>query len=227
MQSTRVLRIRFRTAAIMTIGLASFAGGQAARAAETLTVQITADAMCCAGCAKNVAAQLYAAPGVVDVKADIPTRLVTITARPSQKLTLEKLWSAVVKGKGGPSKLVAGDFAYTFVPAESVASAERLNGHVYRAVIVDLTARQAADRVAATLRALRGVGQVSLDSTPDALLITPAAGASLSPWALMGAVQQAKEQPLAIDSPLGRMTIERLSTANNVSTHHQVQGTVR
>lgn len=198
-----------------------------ARAAEMLVVEIKADAMCCAGCAKKVAGQLYAAPGVVDVKADVPSRLVTITARPSQKLTLERLWNAVVKAKGGPTQLTIGDIAYKFVPAESLPEADRVQGNVYRAVISDLTAHQAADRVAQSVRQLRGVGQIALDSTPDALLVTPDAGAVLSPWALIGAIEQAKEQPLSIDSPLGRMSIEPVSPTENVSARPQAQGAVR
>jgi copper chaperone CopZ len=197
------------------------------RAAELINVEIKADAMCCVGCAKKVAGQLYAAPGVTDVKADVPSRLVKITARSSQKLTLERLWNAVAKAKGGPSELTTGDLAYTFVAAESLPEAERLQGNVYRAVITDLTAHQAADRVAHSVRQLRGVDQISLDSTPDALLITPDAGATLSPWALIGAIERAKEQPLSIEGPLGRMSIEAITTASDVSTRPQVQGTVR
>lgn len=227
MLSTFGARCATCAAALLTISLCNLVNSHAARAADTMTVEIVADDMCCTGCAKKVAAQLFTAPGVIDVKPDVPSRLVTITARPTRNLTLDKLWNAVAKAKGGPSKLTAGGVAYSFVAAATLPATVRLKGNVYRVVVTDLTAHQSADQVAQSIRGLRGVSQVALDSAPDALLITPAADAALSPWALIGAVQQAKEQPVSIDSPLGRMSIEQVITTNNVSTRPQTQGAVR
>ena len=89
-------------------------------------VQIVADDMCCKGCAQKVAAQLYAAPGVTSVQADVPNRLVTVTAKPSPKLTVERLWQAVEQGKGGPSKLVTPQATYVLFRAESLPAEQRL-----------------------------------------------------------------------------------------------------
>src|SRR5262245_10993163 len=80
--------------------------GQANMQAGVWKVQIVADDMCCNGCAQKIGAQLYAAPGVTAVDADVPNRLVVVTAKPSSKLTAERLWAAVEKGNGGPSKLI-------------------------------------------------------------------------------------------------------------------------
>ena len=56
-------------------------------AADVVTYEITADEMCCGGCAKKVASQLYTAPGVSNVKAMVAGRTVTITSKPSPTRT--------------------------------------------------------------------------------------------------------------------------------------------
>lgn len=222
MDPTKSSRLRALVAVLATLIAAP-----AALAADTIMVEITADGMCCNGCAKTVAAQLYTAPGVVNVQPDVPRRLVTITARPSRSLTLEKLWNAVEKGKGQPSKLVSGDVSYAFAPIDAVPAAERVSGNVYRILVADLQARQSSGRVAKSIQQHRGVGAVRLDAAHDALVVSPTPGAKLSPWALLAAVEQAQEQTSQIDCPHGRLTIQRTHPEKSVSARPQTQGATR
>ncbi|HEX2474232.1 MAG TPA: heavy-metal-associated domain-containing protein, partial [Lacipirellulaceae bacterium] len=114
-------RKKHRNAIILLILAATISANDCCSAAQEhvyINVQITADDMCCQGCAQKVAAQLYAAPGVTTVATDVPNRTVKVTAKPSAKLTLERLWRAVEKGKGGPSKLVTAQATYTLIKAE-------------------------------------------------------------------------------------------------------------
>ena len=213
-------------AIVFLLGPAGVISIQNAAAAESLSIQIIADDMCCAGCAKKVAAQLYTAPGVTDVKANVAARSVVITAKPSRSLTMEKLWNAVEKGKGKPSKLVVAGVTYTLTRPDALGAEEQTPG-VYRLVVADMQAHQSAEKVAKFVQAIRGVSNISLDAPHDALVVTPAVGASLSPWALAGAAQQAQEQPLSVAGPFGRLTIETPAAKNNISSRPGVEGEIR
>ena len=224
MLSNLTTRLPARAAAFMTIGVVSLACGQIARAAEMMTIEIVADDMCCAGCAKKVAAQLYAAPGVIDVKSNLKNRTVSVTAKPSPKLTLERLWSAVEKGKGKPSRLVAFGVVYTLTRPEELGPEEQPSPGVYTLAIAELQARQSAERIAKVLYGIRGVSKVSIAAANDALIVEPANGVVLSPWTLAGAVKQAQEQPLAIIGPHGRLTIESEAAAARLSSRPDNEG---
>lgn len=224
MDRTRTLRLYFDATAFIAISLVSFAGAQNARAAETVTFEIVADDMCCTGCAKKVAAQLYTAPGVINVKATVATRTVVVTAKPSPKLTLERLWNAVEKGKGKPSRLTAFGIAYALTRPAELGPEEQPVAGVYTLGIADLTAHESAERVAKVLYGIRGVSKVSIDSAHDALIVEPANGVTLSPWMLMAAVEQAKEQPLTIVGPHGRFAISAEVSAARLSSRPASQG---
>lgn len=221
MKRTCRLRLSFDTTAFLAFCLVPVVSAQPARAAETVKFEIVADDMCCDGCAKKIAAQLYTAPGVTDVKANLKARTVFVTAKPSRSLTLEKLWNAVEKGKGKPSRMVAYGVTYSLKRTADLKPGESPAAGVYSVAIADLQQRQSAERVAKAFHAVRGVGQVSLDAAHDALVVQPAAGAALSPWLLLAAVEQAKEQPLEVSGPHGRLTIQRAAVQVSARPAHQ------
>ncbi|WP_428306693.1 heavy-metal-associated domain-containing protein [Lacipirellula sp.] len=194
-----------------------------AEAADAVTYEITADEMCCAGCAKKVAAQLYTAPGVSNVNANVAGRTVTITAKPSQKLTVEKLWSAVEKGKGKPSKLISSEATYTLTPLDPAT--QQASPGVYTVVVVDLKVSGVADKVGRELQTIRGVKTVVLHLDQDALVVEAHPGVHLSPFALASAVERSGQQPSAIVGSYGQLTIEP-STAK-VSARQVMKGSVR
>ena len=227
MQSIYAMRFRVRAAACLALGFATIVAGQLAQAAGPVKIEIIADDMCCSGCAKKVAAQLYTAPGVTDVKANVETRTVVVTANPSRNLTLEKLWTAVEKGKGKPSRLVAFGFVYTLTRPADLNPEDQQPKGPYRIDITELRAHKSAERVANVLYSRRGVGKVSVDAVDDALLIEPARGAALSPWMLLAAVEQANEQAVAVTGPHGRLTIESAASAAEVSLRPSIQGETR
>ncbi|MBL9165644.1 MAG: cation transporter [Planctomycetaceae bacterium] len=192
-------------------------------AADVVTYEITADEMCCGGCAKKVAAQLYTAPGVSNVKANVAGRTVTITAKPSPKLTMEKLWSAVEKGKGKPSKLISPEATYTLTPLDPAT--QQASAGVYTVVVVDLKANGVADKVGRELQTIRGVKTVVLHLDQDSLVVESHPGVQLSPFTLASAVERSGQQPSAIVGSYGQLTIEP-STAK-VSTRQATKGSVR
>jgi copper chaperone CopZ len=213
-----------RVALPLLLGIGGLFASGAAQAAETMTVEIIADEMCCASCAKKVAAQLYTAPGVLNVKATVSTRTVIVTAKPSPKLTLERLWTAVEKGQGKPSRLTASGVVYTLTRPDALPAAEQAPTGAYVLRIADLTARQSAERVHEVLRGVRGIGKVSVDAAQNALVVEPTSGVTLSPWMLMGVVMQAKEQPLAITGPHGRLAVASADAASRLSSRPASQG---
>lgn len=192
-------------------------------AAEAVTYEITADEMCCAGCAKKIAAQLYTAPGVSNVKANVAGRTVTITAKPSPKLTMEKLWTAVEKGKGKPSKLISPAATYTLTPLEPAT--QQASAGVYTVVVVDLKANGVAEKVGRELQTIRGVKTVVLHLDQDALVVESHPGVQLSPFALASAVERSGQQPSAIVGSYGQLTIE--PSMAKVSARQATKGSVR
>ena len=210
MQGTASLRRIVSTAlcaALLFVPNVSFAAPRS----EYATYQIVAKGMCCQGCAKKVASQLFAAPGVVDVKADVPNRTVTVTAKPSPKLTLEKLWSAVEKGKGEPSQLTTSEAVYTLTRPEQLKDAAASSTSVYAVHVANMHDMQQAERIAAHLKAIRGIESLSVDLEQGVLLVKAAAKVQLSPWALSGAVGQAGESAVAVNGPHGEFTIDAVT----------------
>ena len=172
MDQTRRITVRF------AISIATFVAGVAAhncclatQDARHIEVQIVADEMCCKGCAQKVAAQLYAAPGVTAVTADVPKRIVKITAKPSPKLTLERLWRAVEKGKGAPTKLITAQATYTLTKAELLPPSERLAAGHYVIKVADWRDTAEMQRMITHLRAMPGVQRVDLDMPQQTLII--------------------------------------------------------
>lgn len=195
-----------------------------------MKVQIVASDMCCQGCAQNVAAQLYAAPGVTSVEADVPTRTVTVTAKPSPKLTAQRLWAAVEQGKGGPTKLVTSQATYTWTRADAQAQDNRSTAGQYAVVFQELNDRDLVQRIADQIYKLRGVASVGIDDAQHALVVQTS-GVALSPWSLAAAAEQAQAKPIAVRAPNGVFTIERTAGASHATaarpTTTQTQGGVR
>jgi copper chaperone CopZ len=173
-----------------------------------INVQLTADDMCCQGCAQKVAAQLYAAPGVTAVATDVPNRIVKVTAKPSPKLTLERLWRAVEKGKGAPSKLVTAQATYTLTKSEQLKPAERLARGQYIVELAQLPDAGQVQKTITLLQELPGVQDVTPDASTHTLTIQSAIDEPLSEWTLIRVVQQSGQSPQLVVGPHGRLTIE-------------------
>lgn len=226
---SRILSRKIHSALVVALAIAS-ASATAAGQQDALEVQIVADGMCCQGCAKKVAAQLYTAPGVMNVKADVPNRLVTITAKPSPKLTLEKLWKAVEQAKGKPSRLTTSDAIYTLIGPDKLKPEHQPLAGAYMLFVAEMHDMERAEKVAAQLRTIRGIESLSVDLTGGALLVKPAANVQLSPWALVTAARQTEELPIAVTGPFGRIDIEPVTqqAARAVlSSRQPVQGAVQ
>jgi copper chaperone CopZ len=194
-------------------------------------VQIVADDMCCKGCAQKVAAQLYSAPGVTSVQADVPNRVVTVTAKASPKLTVERLWRAVEQGKGGPSKLVAPQATYVLFRPESLPPEQRLPIGRYSLEVKSMHSKDVAQTIANQIYSLRDVQDVGVDLEQRKLFVQSANGAVLSPWALAIAAERAQGEPVAIAGPFGVLMIERSESARPTTAakpgYSQTQGEVR
>jgi copper chaperone CopZ len=200
----------------------------AAAKQDVFKVQVVADEMCCKGCARKVAAQLYAAPGVTSVEADVASHLITVTAKQSPNLTLERIWHAVEQGKGGPSKLTTSQATYVWTRAESLKPEQRLPAGRYSLEVSSMQEKESAQKIADQLYATRGVQNVSVDIAQRTLFIQPANGAVLSPWALASAAERAQSEPIAVAGPHGVLTIEWSAGADRTTaaraTYPQVQG---
>lgn len=194
-------------------------------------VQIVADDMCCNGCAQKVAAQLYAAPGVTTVEADVPSHTITITAKPSPKLTLGRLWHAVEQGKGGPSKLVTAQATYTLTRPDSLKPEQRLTAGHYSLVVREMRDQDGAQQLANQLYTIRGVKNVSSDVAQRALFVESEAAALLSPWSFVAAVEQANNEAIIVAGPYGVLSVERSAAADPATAarpnYPQAQGGVR
>lgn len=193
---------------VLATGSAPGAFGQAVSSPATTTFQIVGDGLCCEGCAKKVAAQLYTAPGVINVQADVSTHTVTITAKPSPKLTLEKLWDAVEKAKGKPTQLTTSHAIYSLTRLEQLSAEEQVAEGDYAIEIAGMHDRPGAEQVARSLQAIRGIERMSVDLAKGALLLTSAPKTQLSPWALAAAIGQGEQVAASITGPHGRLTID-------------------
>jgi copper chaperone CopZ len=232
MNVTRKSRVQNKIA-LATFAVAIFAGPCRLSAKETgrIEVRIIAGDMCCQGCAQKVAAQLYAAPGVTNVATDVPKRIVTVIANPSPKLTLERLWRAVEKGKGVPSQLITSEATYTLTRLEQLTSSERLAPGQY---MIEMAAPQDAadiEKIATLVRSMPGVQRVDPDVSRRTLSVQYVGNVALSEWALVRVVRKSGHLPVRVAGPFGSLAIEyasesRLHTAAHRS-NRSMQGGVR
>jgi copper chaperone CopZ len=201
-----------------------------AQEATRIEVRIIADDMCCPGCAQKVAAQLYAAPGVTNVVADVPKRIVKVTAMPSPKLTLERLWRAVEKGKGAPSQLITAQATYALTRVEQLPPSERQASGQYVVELAELPDAVEVEKMTSQLQSMPGVRHVTLEESPPVLTIQSASDVPLSEWALVRIVKNSGLVPVRVAGPFGSLAIEyaesRGRTAANPS-NRSMRGGVR
>jgi copper chaperone CopZ len=200
----------------------------AAAPPSTEKIQIVANGMCCNGCAQKVAAQLYTAPGVSNVEADVPSHTVTVTFKPSARLTLGGLWQAAEKADGKPSKLVTSQATYTLQRPDQLQLKDPLVPGRYWVVVQQLATNDGAQVISKRLYAVRGVKNVSLDAANRTFFVESDANAALSPWSLLAAVEQSGLATESITGPQGVFTIERSAEkAARAYPAQQIQGAVR
>jgi len=193
---------------VLSICLAGLTGGSAQAAAPPgqFQVQIVAADMCCKGCAQKVAGQLYAAPGVTAVEANVEKRTVVVTISQQKGASLEQLWQAVAAGKGGPTKLTTAEATFTLTPPEKLDNSQPLPESTSYVVVENLNHENRAQKIANQLYAIRGVQKVSVDTPQNTLVVT--SEQAISPWALIAAVTHAQERPAAISGAFGQLSIE-------------------
>lgn len=195
-------------------------------------VQIVADGMCCNGCAQKVGAQLYTAPGVSNVQADVPNRLVTITFRPSPKLTLGGIWAATERADGKPSKLMTTQATYTLQRPEQLQLSEPLHPGRYWIVVEKLTSDEEIEKAIKQLRVIRGVKSANCDRASRTFFVETAPNEVLSPWVALGAMEQSGHTTQSVMGPYGLFSIERVKERAVPVTaaqqqQQQQQGSVR
>jgi len=225
--STQDLCPQFAWKAFCVVVLSAVALCGRAQQNNAASVQFVADGMCCQGCAQKIAAQLYTAPGVTKVDADLPTHTVTVTFRPSPKLKLETLWRAVEKADGRPSKFVTAQGTYTLVRPEYLQLSTQLPAGEYSVIAGRELSDSSASAVIKQLSAVRNVTSVNFDAANDTFFVQTAAD-PLSPWTVILAVEQCGLSMESITGPYGKFSVERPAprSAQNDSTQQQ-QGAVR
>jgi copper chaperone CopZ len=210
MGPTRKIRFLAFHALLNAVAIMSGSGQiMAANERDTFRAQFVADDMCCQGCAQKVAGQLYAAPGVTSVEADIPNRRVKVTASRTAKLTLERLWRAVEKGKGGPSKLITAEATYTLTRPSQLKPDQRLPPGRYVVEGEQSDDQEAALNVAQRLKTVRGVQHVRVDPAESAFYIRCTSDESVSMWTLAAIMEKAGRIPMTIAGPHGLLRVER------------------
>jgi copper chaperone CopZ len=185
-------------------------------------VQIVDSGMCCAGCARKVSGQLYAARGVKSVDVDLKSRTLTVTLPEPSPAMLGQLWGAVEKGAGKPTKLVTTEATYSLVPPEADNRKPHAPAGSLMVVIENLHCQGCAKKIAAQLYALKGVTKVSVDLAKETLTIETNGKAPVSAWVVLDAVAKAKERPLAVIGSHGELAIEWAQKAAP-KNHQQAQ----
>lgn len=107
-----------RTQKQMWVGLAALvvlAVGTSVWAASPATLISIGD-LECQGCAKKVAAQLSAVPGVAAVQPNVPAKTASVMPKPNTVLSPRALWEAVEKAGKQPVKLEGPSGTFTAKP---------------------------------------------------------------------------------------------------------------
>ena len=224
------MRRKCKNIATLLLTVASATAAQSfAEAATPQTgnqqVKIVAEGMCCKGCARKVSGQLYAARGVKEVGIDLNTHTVTVSLPRPNAATLGQLWHAVEQGDGGPTKLVTSEATYTLIRPKvdpNVAQATQRSNEPVSIVIDNLHCKGCAKKIAAQLYALKGVTKVSVDMQTETLFVETSPDTAISPWLVINAVAKAKERPLTVTGPHGKLAIE-WATKRAPKNHHQAQ----
>lgn len=194
-------------------------------AAPIHQVEIVAEKMCCAGCARKVSGQLYAAKGVRDVTVDLKAHTVKVTLPRPNAAKLGQLWHFVEQGDGGPTKLVTAEATYTLIRPEAKANTVQQlppQGSPTYIVIDNLHCQGCAKKIAAQIYAIKGVTKVSVDMEKETLIVETQRDAQVSPWNLIDAVTRAKERPVGVIGSYGKLAI-KWATKAQPKNHQQAQ----
>jgi copper chaperone CopZ len=208
------------TAATFIIGL----GSALAAEPKVRQVQIVAEKVCCNGCAQKVAAQLYTAPGVINVDADVSNHTVTVSLKPSSKVTLDQLWAAVEKGDGKPSKLITWEAIYTLKRPDELKLTEPLAANRFWVVVRNEPTSDIAQKIAKHLYAVRGVAAVRINLAARTFFVEAAADHAVSPWQLTSAVESAGSRAESITGPHGLLTVDHPTDRSNRAANNPAAG---
>lgn len=188
-------------------------------------VQITAEKMCCKGCAQKVSGQLYTLKGVKSVGVDLSTHTVSVLLPNPSASTLGRIWHAVEQGEGGPTSLRTSTAAYQLLrPQEEqgLRSAQQL-GTSLHIVIDNLHCKGCAQKIAAQLYSIKGVTKVSVDMQRETLIVETNPQTPVSPWLVVDAVSAAKERAVAVRGNYGTLAITWATEATPKSNHQAQQ----
>lgn len=202
----------------------SYSQSPAPRSGES-EVQITAEKMCCKGCAQKVSGQLYTLKGVKSVGVDLSTHTVKMTLPNPSAATLGRIWHAVEQGDGGPTSLSTSTAAYQLVRPqdEQELRAAQQMGSSMHIVIDNLHCKGCAQKIAAQLYALKGVTKVSVDMQRETLIVETNPETPVSPWLVIDAVSAAKERAVAVRGNYGALAITWATEAAPKSNHQAQQ----
>lgn len=107
----------FHRRTFLTASLGAVAAATALQAASPVTyTTIYVQDMHCADCAKTIAKKLYAVPGVVEVRADVPKNIAYVVPGKEKKLSSKALWDAVVSAGFVPVKMTGPEGTFTKPP---------------------------------------------------------------------------------------------------------------
>lgn len=222
------MRNRFTRLAAAATLIACVPAAPAAQptAPPNAAITITAEKMCCQGCARKVSGKLYTVKGVKSVSVDLPTHTVTVSLPQQDIATVGALCDAVRQGVDGPATVTTAAAAYKLAPAESDDQAAELKkmGGTQRVVIDNLHCQGCARKIASRLYTIKGVTKVEVDMAHETLTVRTHAKAEISPWQTAAAVAQAGERPIAVTGAFGRLTIEYAEAA--APKDHQAQNPV-
>lgn len=202
---------------LATAGLTSVVEAATPQAFEQ-QVQVVAPNMFSEDRAQEIAAKLYAAPGVTAVDANFESRTVGITLSQQKGASLELLWKAVEAGEGGPTSLKTAEATFSLASPEALAGNSLPPQGTTIVVIDNLHCKGCARKIASQIYTIPGINEVRADMQQSTMIVKNNNGQSLSAWALIGAVANAKERPLAIIGASGRMDIA-WSAPKTVSAH--------
>ncbi len=98
-------------ATLVVLGLSA-----SVRATEPPATAITVEKMHCMGCARKMADQLYAVPGVAQVSADVPAKRLTVSPKAGERPSSRALWEAIEKAGYKPVQLEGPSGKFTAKP---------------------------------------------------------------------------------------------------------------
>jgi copper chaperone CopZ len=187
---------------------AIWAATEASLPTATGEIRIVADGMCCKGCARKVASQLYTTSGVKSVAVSLKDHLVIVTPARSAVVSLPQSWEAVDRAGGAPSRLATTVATYTLTKPEKLAAEQQPPQGVLTIVVHEMESMDEAQTIANQLYALPGVKTVRADMDSRSLHVETDGQTPPSPWALIHAVEKAEKRPSIVTGPHGVLEIE-------------------